>query len=200
MKNELIVRTTDSKASLSLPRGFADVTVLIERISESEIRIRKAKVVPEDEVEFHFAEESLKPLSDRDRDLFLNSLDSPPAPPGALIRSLQRAKKIADQRSETNDPEEDQIVPTGDTKKNPQSSRTPKHTELFGYSITAVIRWMGKNGWKLEEARKALGRLEIHCADATVKTQLSAGSQGTRGEPAPLTSDEIQTLDEAKKQ
>ncbi len=99
MKSELIVRTTDSKARISLPKGFADVTVLIEQLSDSEVRIRKAKVVPEDEIPF--AEEVLKPLSDRDRDFFLSVLDNPPPPSPALIRMLERGRKVMEGQPES---------------------------------------------------------------------------------------------------
>jgi hypothetical protein len=59
-------RTTDAKARLVLPKGFANATVIIEQVCETEVRVRRAKVVPEDELPF--AEESATPLSDQDRD------------------------------------------------------------------------------------------------------------------------------------
>ena len=83
-------RTTDAKGRLSLPKEFANATVIIERVSETELRIRKARVIPEDEVKF--AEEMRRPLSDRDRDLFLEVLAHPPKPTPALRRALARAK------------------------------------------------------------------------------------------------------------
>lgn len=46
LKNELIVRTTDSNARISLPKGFANVTVLVEQVSDSEVRIKKVEIVP----------------------------------------------------------------------------------------------------------------------------------------------------------
>jgi hypothetical protein len=83
-------RTTDAKARVSLPKAFANATVIIEQLSETEVRIRKAVVVPEDEV--RFSEESAAPLSDRDRDLFLQLLDNPPEPTEALRRAVRRRK------------------------------------------------------------------------------------------------------------
>jgi hypothetical protein len=80
------VRTTDSKARVSLPKSFANATVIVEEISDTEIRIRKARVIPEDEV--RFAEESRTPLSDRDRDLFLKLLENPPEPNEALKKAV----------------------------------------------------------------------------------------------------------------
>lgn len=83
-------RTTDAKGRLVLPKGFANVTVIIEQVSESEVRVRRAKVVAEDELPF--AEESSAPLSDRDRDRFLDLLTSPPAPTTALAKAAARHK------------------------------------------------------------------------------------------------------------
>lgn len=79
-------RTTDQKARVCLPKSFANSTVIIEQVSESEVRIRKARVIPEDEI--HFYEESAAPLSDRDRDYFLKLLEKPPSPNKALRRAL----------------------------------------------------------------------------------------------------------------
>ncbi len=69
-------RSTDAKGRLCLPKGFANATVILDQLSETEIRIRKAVVIPEDEI--CFFEETTTPLSDRDRDQFLQLLDSPP--------------------------------------------------------------------------------------------------------------------------
>jgi Protein of unknown function (DUF1778) len=84
-------RTTDQKARISLPKAFANSTVVIEQISETEVRIRKAKVIPEDELKFY--EESSTPLSDRDRDAFLALLDDPPPANEALRKAAARYKK-----------------------------------------------------------------------------------------------------------
>lgn len=46
-------RNTDGKARVSLPKAFANATVIIEQLSETELRIRKAKVIPEDEIRFY---------------------------------------------------------------------------------------------------------------------------------------------------
>ena len=75
-------RTTDKKARVSLPAGFANATVIIEQLSATELRIRKAQVIAEDELPFR--EESAIRLSDRDRDLFLAALEAPPSPSVAL--------------------------------------------------------------------------------------------------------------------
>jgi len=84
-------RSTDAKGRISLPKGFANATVVIEQVSDTEIRIRKAVVIPEDEV--HFREESAPLLTDRDRDWFLKLLDNPPPPNSALKRAARKHAK-----------------------------------------------------------------------------------------------------------
>jgi uncharacterized protein (DUF1778 family) len=83
-------RTTDAKARLVLPKTFANATVIIEQVSDTELRVRRAKVVAEDELAF--AEESAAPLSDRDRDRFLALIANPPAPTPALKKAASRHK------------------------------------------------------------------------------------------------------------
>ncbi len=85
------VRTVDSKSRLLLPKEFANATVTIDRVSQTEIRIRKAVVIPADELPL--VEDQLKPLSDRDRDLFIDLLDNPPEPTPALQKALKLHKK-----------------------------------------------------------------------------------------------------------
>jgi hypothetical protein len=86
------IRTTDKKARLCLPPAFANATVIVEQVSDTEVRIRKAQVVPEDEVRF-YEEQPRTPLSDRDRDIFLALLDNPPPPNEALRRAAAKYKK-----------------------------------------------------------------------------------------------------------
>jgi hypothetical protein len=81
-------RTTDIKARVMLPKAFANSTVIVDQLSETEVRVRKARVIPEDEILFE--EESVKPLSDKDRDLFLALLENPPAPTEALLKAIER--------------------------------------------------------------------------------------------------------------
>jgi hypothetical protein len=88
---DMEIRSTDSKGRISLPRAFANATVINDQVSDTELHIRKAVVVPEDEMRF-FEERGI-PLSDRDRDRFLDLLDSPPAPNAALKRAAKRRAK-----------------------------------------------------------------------------------------------------------
>ncbi|MBW3598019.1 MAG: DUF1778 domain-containing protein [Planctomycetes bacterium] len=86
----LETKSTDAKARLTLPRGFANTTVIIEEVSDVELRIRKALVVPQDEVQF--IEERSAPLSNRDRDRFLKMLENPPSANEALKRAFKRSE------------------------------------------------------------------------------------------------------------
>ena len=71
-----IPRFTDKEARLTLPARFANSAVLVEEVSETELRIRKAVTLPQGEVPF--AEEQRSPLSDEDRDFVLSLLATPP--------------------------------------------------------------------------------------------------------------------------
>lgn len=85
------VRTVDSKSWLLLPKEFANATVTIQVVSPTEIRIQKAVVIPE--ASLPLLEDSLKPLSNRDRDFFLNLLDNPPEPTPSFLAAAARYKK-----------------------------------------------------------------------------------------------------------
>jgi len=83
-----ITRSTDRKGRVSLPKSFANTTVIIDQISDAELRIRKARVIPEDELSFPEESETTS-LTDRDRDTFAALLDSPPRPNEALRAAVE---------------------------------------------------------------------------------------------------------------
>ena len=88
----LETRSTDAKGRVCLPRSFANTTVVIEQVSEHELRIRRARVIPEDEL--RFPEEAPIVLSDPERQRFLEALDHPPGQNAALQRLMTgKAKK-----------------------------------------------------------------------------------------------------------
>ena len=89
MKTE--TRTTDTKGRVTLPKSFANSAIIIEHVSETELRIRRARVIPEDEIRIR--EESPLVLSNRDRDRFLEVLDNPPKPNAALRKAAARHAK-----------------------------------------------------------------------------------------------------------
>ena len=81
-------RSTDAKGRICLPKAFANATVIIDQLSDTELRIRKAVILPQDEA--RFLEEASVPLSDRDRDRFIKLLDHPPKANTALRRAAER--------------------------------------------------------------------------------------------------------------
>ncbi len=83
-------RFTDKKGRLVLPARFANSAVLVEEVSETELRIRKAVILPEDEVPF--TEEQRAPLSDEDRDFLLALLAAPPQA-NAALKNAARSKR-----------------------------------------------------------------------------------------------------------
>ena len=87
------LRETDGKGRITLPKGFANSTVLVEIVNEFELVIRKAKVVPLGPGDDLPPLSSLRPLSDRDRDAFLAALDNSPPPNEALKRLMSGERK-----------------------------------------------------------------------------------------------------------
>src|SRR5713226_679322 len=84
-------RFTDKKARLILPARFANSAVLVEEVSETELRIRKAVILPEDDVPF--TEEQRSPLSDEDRDFLLSLLAAPPKANVALKKAVRERRR-----------------------------------------------------------------------------------------------------------
>lgn len=85
-------KTTDAEGRVTLPRSFANATVVVEQVSDTELRLRKVGADKEDET--RFGEESAAALSDPDRDRFLGLLDSPPAPNEALLRAAATRRML----------------------------------------------------------------------------------------------------------
>lgn len=80
------------------------------------------------------------------------------------------------------------------------ATREVHRIDVLGYAVTAVLRWMGKQGWTFQQARTVLNRFKAKdTADNTIRAQLRAGAKGERGPAAPLTKEERQKLTKAKK-
>jgi hypothetical protein len=86
-----LVRTADSKGRVALP-GFANATLLIEKVDETEYRVRKAQVIPENEMHFHEEDFPIR-LSARDAAAFVAALRNPPEPNQAMRRAWKRFMK-----------------------------------------------------------------------------------------------------------
>jgi hypothetical protein len=69
---------------------------------------------------------------------------------------------------------------------------------IFSYSVTAVIRWMGKDQWGFKQARKVVDAFvgEGKISDATIRAQLLGGRNNERGDPANLTDEQVKQLKE----
>jgi hypothetical protein len=86
-----IIRTADAKGRVALP-GFANATLIIEKVDDTEYRVRKAKVIPENELRFHEEDFPLG-LSARDAAKVVETLANPPAPNTAARRAAKRFRK-----------------------------------------------------------------------------------------------------------
>ena len=85
------VQIADSHARITLPVEFAEATVVLEVLSPSEIRIRK---VDESSDELSEAPENrVRTLSDRDRDRFLELVESQPTANAALREAMSKRRE-----------------------------------------------------------------------------------------------------------
>lgn len=76
---------------------------------------------------------------------------------------------------------------------NTEKAKAPRY-ELFGQPVTAVLRWMGANGFKPAAAFQAVTALGAPCSKGTVAQQVIGGRKGQRGEPAKLTKAQAKEL------
>lgn len=107
----------------------------------------------------------------------------------ALDITLARAKPAQVQQTSKEQPDS-----SGQTVIEPKETRKVCRAMLFGHSITAVIRRLGKEGWEYDDVYFLCGQTEVgakELAPTTIRIQLAAGKKGERGEPAPLTSEQL---------
>jgi hypothetical protein len=71
----------------------------------------------------------------------------------------------------------------GDVAPAATAQRPSTRYELFGFPVTAVLRFMGREGWTFADTRTALSKLGIECSDSTLRNQLRGGVKGDRGDP-----------------
>ena len=87
MKKDLVsalVAATDAPGT-----GLANATLIIEKIDDTEYRVRKAKVIAEKDLRFPEEDLPLK-LSARDARKFLAALEQPPEPSKVMRRAAKR--------------------------------------------------------------------------------------------------------------
>lgn len=71
---------------------------------------------------------------------------------------------------------------------------------LWGNQPTAVLRWMGANGWSKEEAARVMEKRGVSVSKNTVQIQVAAGKKGKgRGDPAALTKEQAEELERDRK-
>lgn len=80
----------DAEGRVTLPISFANATVFVEQLSETELRIRKS--VAETESEW-LPELEQRHLSDAARDRFLELLANPPPPNEALKAAMAERRE-----------------------------------------------------------------------------------------------------------
>lgn len=130
--------------------------------------------------------------------------------PNHPMRGAAKIKQEAEEREKAKKQEQTLAEKESTEKKaptpQPKKEEEPKSNgggvrgqryEMFGHPVTAVFRWMGKQGWTIEQAMKAIAHFNIACSPSTVKIQVKAGSVGQRGEPAALTAEQAQQLEQA---
>jgi uncharacterized protein (DUF1778 family) len=86
-----IYRNADSKGRVALP-GFANAMLIIEKIDETEYRVRRAKVIAEKDLRFSEEDFPLE-LSARDAASVLEAMEKPPVPNQAARRAAKRFRK-----------------------------------------------------------------------------------------------------------
>jgi hypothetical protein len=80
--------------------------------------------------------------------------------------------------------------------KGEEASNAPARDKLFGHSVCAVIRWMGREGWRYPDVRRVLNSYGLdHYSDTTIYCQLRWEN---RGVPADLSDAEIAQLRERR--
>lgn len=81
-------------------------------------------------------------------------------------------------------------------RQNTPPGQKVNHQFIFEFSITAVIRWMGRNKWSFGDAKMVVDSYtgKDVVAEATIRAQLLGGRNGQRGEPAPLTEEQGKEL------
>jgi hypothetical protein len=122
---------------------------------------------------------------------------------GIYDREVKAVAKVGDtpqtpkgdtQPQQSPAPKAKAVISESENGKVSQGTGGGKRYDLFGHPVTGVLRWMGKNGWKFAQARAALDKLGIDCADGTLTAQLGAGAKGKRGDPSPVTPEQAAKL------
>lgn len=80
------------------------------------------------------------------------------------------------------------------TKKDSNGNGGFGRIDCMGHPVTAVLRWMGKEGFTSAQARGVMEELDVPVSPVTVQIQVNAGAKGERGEPAELSTTDEKTI------
>ena len=82
------------------------------------------------------------------------------------------------------------------TAKTPKAKTTTKPVRrfVFGFSVSAVARALGRAGMKPADAVEAIHRYQPDASPLAVKTFIHAGKHGQRGKPASLSKKQLKEL------
>lgn len=71
-----------------------------------------------------------------------------------------------------------------------------QRVKVFGMSVTAVLRWMGADGWSMDKARKALTKLGLDIGEQTITSQVYSGRDpdSPRGDVPELSKEQGEAL------
>ncbi len=133
----------------------------------------------------------------------------------AKAAARRKEKAIAEERTEKELAEAEKyakehvITPTGKrSTAAPKEEKTPAdkapRAGVLGtqFSATQVMRWMGANGWKAEEAEAAFKASGLTPSMATIRIQVRAGTKGGdcdgRGPIPELTPAQVAELNKAR--
>jgi len=79
-------------------------------------------------------------------------------------------------------------------KESKERTGTKARYEVCGFAATAVIRALAKHGMTIDETIAAMTKAAPGISEATIRIQHRAGQKGERGDPAPLTLEQIAEL------
>ena len=115
-----------------------------------------------------------------------------------IDNTLRRARRLNDGADVTTTTETRKVEYTPATTKRQMGEVV--RAQIFGYSATSVLRWMGANGWGFEDAAVVMATIgAARIADSTIRIQLNAGRDGRRGPAAPVTPAQAKKLRELAK-
>jgi hypothetical protein len=92
-------------------------------------------------------------------------------------------------------PDVAKAVCDGNCRKSANSTKPKKVVRrIFGFTVAAVARALGRAGVKPAAAVAAIHKHQPQASVLAIKTFVHAGRAGVRGEPAPLTAKQMKSL------